>query len=79
MTGVNESLGAMPQRDSEVSPADPQGDPRRIAYLQDMLSELGGMARGGGHDFLGYLIDMAQKEAGRLARGGDRSEPHWLP
>lgn len=62
----------MPQTKAKTSRPGRSGDPAQIAFLHDMLDEMDGIARGGGHVFLGYLIGMARQEAARLARGGGR-------
>lgn len=56
------------QRKSNVGEA--KGDPQRVAYLHDMLHSMNGLAKGAGHDFLAYLIAVAQQEAARLAGRG---------
>lgn len=45
-------------------------DAERAAFMRDMLRDLGVMAQERGHDFLAYLIGMAQMEAARLALRG---------
>ncbi len=64
----------MPLSKQKKSRTAAKDGPAQIAFLHDMLAEMDGMARGGGHAFLGYLISMARQEAARLARGGKPSD-----
>jgi len=45
------------------SPTEKYGTDEKIAYIQQMLVELAGVARAEGADMLGYLLDMAYEEA----------------
>lgn len=44
-------------------PTDKDGTKEKLAYIQQMLVELAGVARAEGADMLGYLLDMAYEEA----------------
>lgn len=53
---------------TEASPAGDGHDAGIAAYIAAMVAELAQLARASGHDTLGYLLEMAELEAGQCER-----------
>ncbi len=58
-----------------ANPTEVQGHVReRIAYIEEMLAQLGQVARAEREDMLAYLLDMAYEEAREAARRADMKD-----